>query len=61
MSGPVLTISGLRLQAGDAVLVDGVDLTVAGGEAVGIVGESGSGKSLTLRSAIGLLPRVPTP
>lgn len=38
-------------------LVDGLDLDVAPGEALGIVGESGSGKSLTLRALLGLPPR----
>jgi peptide/nickel transport system ATP-binding protein len=37
-------------------IVDGVDLRVDRGEAVGIVGESGSGKSMTAKAVIGLLP-----
>ena len=37
-------------------LLDGISLTVAEGETVGLVGESGSGKSLTARSVLGLLP-----
>jgi oligopeptide/dipeptide ABC transporter ATP-binding protein len=37
--------------------VDGVSLSVARGEALGLVGESGCGKSLTLRAVMGLLPR----
>jgi peptide/nickel transport system ATP-binding protein len=37
-------------------VVDGVSLTVAQGEALGVVGESGCGKSLTLLSLLGLLP-----
>ena len=35
--------------------VDGVDLSVARGEALGIVGESGSGKSTLARALAGLL------
>jgi peptide/nickel transport system permease protein len=38
------------------IIVDGANLTVSPGEAVGIVGESGSGKSLTILSILGLLP-----
>jgi peptide/nickel transport system permease protein len=37
-------------------VVEGFDLDVAEGEAVGIVGESGSGKTMTLKAIIGLLP-----
>ncbi len=38
-------------------VVDGVELAVAQGEAVGIVGASGSGKTLTILAALGLLDR----
>ncbi|WP_449278268.1 ATP-binding cassette domain-containing protein [Leucobacter sp. GX24907] len=56
-----IRIRNLRIEARDAVvdaapLVDGVNLDVQPGEAVGIVGESGSGKSLTLRAVLGMLP-----
>jgi oligopeptide/dipeptide ABC transporter ATP-binding protein len=36
--------------------VDGVDLTIGSGEAVGLVGESGSGKTVLALSILGLLP-----
>jgi oligopeptide/dipeptide ABC transporter ATP-binding protein len=38
--------------------VDGVDLTVAAGETLGVVGESGSGKSVTGLAAMRLLGRT---
>ncbi|MDR1741578.1 MAG: ABC transporter ATP-binding protein [Synergistaceae bacterium] len=37
--------------------VDGVSLTVASGETLGLVGESGCGKSMTSMAIMGLLPR----
>ncbi|MBL6618242.1 MAG: ABC transporter ATP-binding protein [Reyranella sp.] len=60
MSVPLVEVAGLTVdfvkdgQASRAV--DGVDLTIAPGEALGIVGESGSGKSVTWLAALGLLP-----
>ena len=59
--GPVLEVRGLSVtfstETGPLSAVDGVDLTLAPGEIVGIVGESGCGKSVTAMSLAGLLPR----
>ncbi|MFE5162219.1 dipeptide/oligopeptide/nickel ABC transporter permease/ATP-binding protein [Streptomyces sp. NPDC056697] len=56
----LLTVEGLRVgypkPGGEKTVVDGVDLTVARGEVLGLVGESGSGKSQTAFSVLGLLP-----
>jgi oligopeptide/dipeptide ABC transporter ATP-binding protein len=49
--------SVIRTPDGEARAVDGVDLTVERGEAVGLVGESGSGKTALALSILGLLPR----
>jgi ABC-type multidrug transport system ATPase subunit len=40
---------------GDVAVLDGVDLSVAAGEVVGIVGPNGSGKTTVLRTVAGLL------
>jgi oligopeptide/dipeptide ABC transporter ATP-binding protein len=60
---PVLAIEDLRIwfktRAGDVKAVDGVTLTIAPGEVVGLVGESGSGKSVTARSIMRLVPAPP--
>jgi peptide/nickel transport system ATP-binding protein len=58
--GPVLQITGLHTEIrrnGTTVrAVDGVSLTVAAGECLGLVGESGCGKTMTARSVMRLLP-----
>ncbi len=63
MSGPVLSIRGLRVgirgRRGVEEIVRGVDLDVASAEKVGVVGESGSGKTLTMLSVLQLLPSPP--
>lgn len=46
----------LRVSAGDAVLLRGLNLDLKSGECVALVGESGSGKSLTALALMGLLP-----
>jgi len=56
----LLEIQGLGayidVRGGTARAVDGVDLVVEEGEAVGLVGESGSGKTMLALSILGLLP-----
>jgi peptide/nickel transport system ATP-binding protein len=57
---PLLEITDLRteikLREGVVHAVDGVSLSVAQGETLGIVGESGCGKTMTALSIINLLP-----
>jgi peptide/nickel transport system ATP-binding protein len=54
-----IRLRGLRIQAGERVLVDGVDLDLQAGRLVALVGRSGSGKSLTTRALLGLVDLVP--
>jgi len=60
MSEPLLHVSGLvtelRTARGPVRVLDGVELSVAPRQIVGLVGESGCGKSLTALSVLGLLP-----
>ena len=49
-----LVARGLRRSYGAAVVLDGVDLTVAGGDRVAVVGPNGAGKTTLLRLLAGL-------
>src|SRR5215471_13034143 len=50
----VVTVRGLRKRYGKRVVVDGVDLTVAAGEIVGLAGANGAGKTTTVECIQGL-------
>jgi len=52
----MLTLESLRVTYGDAVAVDGIDLTVDEGEVVTLLGPSGCGKTTVLRAVAGLVP-----
>jgi oligopeptide/dipeptide ABC transporter ATP-binding protein len=58
---PVLEIRGLKTQfqskGGLLTAVDGIDLSLARGETLGLVGESGCGKSVTALSILQLLAK----
>ncbi|WP_241156178.1 ATP-binding cassette domain-containing protein [Leucobacter chromiireducens] len=56
-TAPGVSVSGLRVVAGERTLVAPVDFSVAPGELLAVIGESGSGKSMTARALTGLLPR----
>ncbi|GAA2256018.1 hypothetical protein GCM10010232_51830 [Streptomyces amakusaensis] len=53
----ILDLRDLTIRAaGGRVLVDGLSLSLAPGQRLGLIGESGSGKSLTSLAVLGLLP-----
>ena len=49
----LLEVRGITRRFGDRTVLDGVDLDVAAGEAVGVVGPNGCGKSTLLRCVLG--------
>jgi oligopeptide/dipeptide ABC transporter ATP-binding protein len=63
MSDTVLDVRDLvvefRSEDGPLRAVDGVSVSVARGEIVGLVGESGAGKTLTSEAILGLIRRPP--
>lgn len=61
MSNKLLEIKEIKTcfrgnRGGTSTVLDGVSLTINRGEIIGLVGESGSGKSMTMLSALQLLP-----
>ncbi|MFD4442311.1 ABC transporter ATP-binding protein [Nocardia sp. NPDC058519] len=56
---PLIRVRGLRVSAGETVLVDGVDLDVHGGEIVTLFGPSGAGKT-TIATALAGVPAAGT-
>jgi peptide/nickel transport system ATP-binding protein len=57
----LLQVEDLRVEIagpdGPISILDGVDLSLAAGESLGVVGESGCGKSMMALAIMGLLPR----
>ena len=52
----MVEISGLRVEFGHVVAVDGLDLTMPAGASIALVGRNGAGKSTSLRVLAGVLP-----
>ena len=52
---PVLSVSGLWANYGATPILQGVDMSIAKGEIVGLIGRNGVGKTTTMRCLIGLL------
>ncbi len=54
--GAALTLAGVVAGYGGGVVLDGVSLAVAPGEAVAVLGRNGAGKTTLLKTIMGLLP-----
>ena len=55
MTEPALAVHGLHAYYGGSHVLQGVDLEVAGGEAVSLIGRNGAGKTTTIASIVGFL------
>jgi branched-chain amino acid transport system ATP-binding protein len=55
MTAPALAVHGLHAYYGDSHVLQGIDLEVAGGEAVSLVGRNGAGKTTTIASIAGFV------
>jgi len=55
MSAPILEVAGLGKRFGGFVALEGIDLTVAKGERLGLIGPNGSGKSTLVNCICGTL------
>ena len=54
VAGPAVAVRGVRVAYGSFVVLEDVDLTVAGGEIVAVTGVNGAGKSTLLSCLAGL-------
>ena len=55
LTSPMFALTGIRKAFGDAVVLDGIDLTIEPRTTVALIGPSGCGKSTLLRLMNGLL------
>ena len=56
MTTPIIEVRALQAGYGEGLVLQGVDLAVAPGEAVGLMGRNGMGKTTLIRAMLGLLP-----
>src|ERR1700732_5634512 len=55
MAGALLEVTGISKRFGGFVALDGIDLSVAAGERVGMIGPNGAGKSTLVNCICGTL------
>jgi phospholipid/cholesterol/gamma-HCH transport system ATP-binding protein len=51
---PAVLLRGLHKSFGSQIVLDGIELSIAGGETLAVLGRSGTGKSVLLKLIIGL-------
>jgi len=56
MTQPVLELQSVSAGYEDSIAIEGVSLTVGGGEVVCLLGANGAGKTTTMRAVTGLIP-----
>jgi len=56
MTGQALEVQDLHAYYGESHVLQGIDLNVAGGEAVSLIGRNGAGKTTTIAAIAGFLP-----
>jgi len=57
MAEALLDVTGLRAGYGQAIVVDGVDLTLAAGQSLALLGRNGVGKTTLLNTLVGVTRR----
>jgi len=56
MTGPAISVDGLRFSYGDLEAVKGISFDVGPGEVLGFLGPNGAGRSTTIKVVTGQLP-----
>lgn len=55
-SDPLIAARGLTVHLGGRLILDGIDLSMSGGEIVTLIGPNGAGKTTLVRTLLGVIP-----